>query len=207
MLKGPANPTRDDGFTLLEMIIVLLLASVVLVVAMGALISLDNTASRHDSLVQEEQSASTAMGMLERDIRSATAISFPAGEPAAEQLQLAVLEPDGSTTNVLWVYSPSAGTLTREVEVPSGYQPDGYSVSGVVNGVGTPVFTYYDSGTADISGTTTSNIAVCATAVGIDLRIWSGAAGVGAFEENAEVALTDQAQALTTPGNGQCGTV
>ena len=186
------------------MMIVLLLGSIVLVVAGGALISLDNATNRNDSLVGEEQAASTVMAQMERDIRSASTISIPSGASASDQLEVAVLGPDGSTTEVLWSYDPTARTLTRQTQSNGAFQPSGYTIAGVANGTGAPVFRYFDSGASDISARSTSEIATCATAVEIDVRVSSGTPGVGSFEESAEVALTNQVQALTTPGNGQC---
>lgn len=205
VLSGAGAGGRDEGFSLLELIIVLTLASVVLVIASGALISLDNATSRNDSIVQEEQSASTTMARMERDIRSASSISIPTGASPADQLEVAVLGSDGSITNILWRYDPAALTLTRETQQEGTFQPSGYAITHVANGTGSPVFRYYDSGASEISGTTASNIANCATAVDIDFTVSSATSGVGSFEESAAVALTNQVQALTTPGNGQCG--
>ncbi len=185
--------------------IVLMLASIVLAVAANALISLDNAASRNDSVVQEEQAASTVMAQMERDIRSAAAISTPSGASAADQLQVAELNSDGSTILVLWLYDPTAETLTRETQQGSGFRPSGYAIAPVNNGAVAPVFRYYDSSTSEIPATNTSGIATCATAVGVDVKVSSSRAGVGTFEETAEVALTNQVQSLTAPGNGQCG--
>lgn len=205
MLTPAPADEREDGSSLLELVIVLMLASIVLAVAAGALISLDNAASRNDSVVQEEQAASTVMAQMERDIRSAAAISTPSGASAADQLQVAELNPDGSTTLVLWSYDPTAETLMRETQQGSGFQASGYAIARVSNGPGSPVFRYYDSSTSEIPATNTSGIATCATAVGVDVKVSSSRAGVGTFEESAEVALTNQVQSLTTPGNGQCG--
>ena len=39
------------------------------------------------------------------------------------------------------------------------------------------------------------------------VKVTSTQASGGSFEETSEVALTNQAQDLTTPGDGQCGRV
>lgn len=204
MLTASGAGGGEGGFSLLELMIVLLLGSIVLVIAGGALISLDNATNRNDSLVQEEQAASGVMAQMERDIRSASTVSIPAGASASDQLETAVLGSDGSTTEVLWAYDPTARTLTRETQQNGTFQPSGFSIERVANGAGTPVFRYFDSGASDISARSASEIATCATAVEIDVQVSSGTSGVGSFEESAEVALTNQVQALTTPGNGQC---
>lgn len=195
---------REDGLSLLEMMIVVLISSIVVAIAGSALVSLDNAASRNDSLVKEEQKASTVMAQMERDIRSASSISIPAGASAADQLQLAVLAADGSTSDVLWRYDPTAGTLTRETQQNGTFQPSGAVITRVTNGTGTPVFRYYNSSTTEIAATNTSGIAGCATAVAVEVDVSSGTAGVGSFQETAQVALTNQVQALTAPGTGQC---
>lgn len=205
MLSNAGADGQDEGFSLLELVIVLLLASIVLAIAAGALISLDGATARHDSAVQEEQAASVAMADMERDIRSASAVSIPADASATDQLQLAELNSDGSTTDVLWKYDPTAQTLSRQTGLDGSFQPSGDIIARVTNGPDSPVFRYYDSGTTEIPAASTSQIATCATAVGVDVKVSSPTPGVGSFEETAEVALTNQVQSLTTPGNGQCG--
>lgn len=205
MLSPARAEGRDEGFSLLELVIVLMLASIVLAIAAGALISLDNATVRHDSVVQEEQTASLVMADMERDIRSASAVSTPAGASATDQLQVAELNSDGSTTDVLWKYDPTAQTLSRQIRLDGAFQASGETITKVANGTDSPVFRYYDGTASEIPATSTSEISVCATAVGVDVKVSSAATGVGSFEETAEVALTNQVQTLTTPGNGQCG--
>lgn len=199
------NPRGEEGLTLIEMVIVVVLASVVLAAAMGALTSFGSAAASNNSIVGEQQAASTVMAQLERDIRSASAISIPSGASPSDQLQLTLPGGGGSTTQVLWIYDPASGTIARETEVGGAFRPSGYSTGGVGNGTATPVFTYYASDGTDISSTTVSNIAMCSTAVGIHVTLTSSRTGIGPYQETAEVALTDQALALTAPGDGQCG--
>jgi prepilin-type N-terminal cleavage/methylation domain-containing protein len=203
--QGRPARRSDAGFTVVELAVVLIVMSIVLVIAGTSLISLDRATSRNDSAVQEEQAASNGMAELENDLRSAATVTIPPGASAADELQLALLGSAGATTNVRWVYDVSAQTLTRQVQLQGSYQPQGYSIADVSNGAAAPVFTYYDSNESDISETTGSNIALCTTAVGIDVQVASSAQGVGAFDETSEVALTNQVQALTAPGNGECG--
>jgi prepilin-type N-terminal cleavage/methylation domain-containing protein len=203
----PARPARrwDGGFTVLELTVVLLIASIVLVIAGTSLISLDRATGRNDSLIQEEQAASNVMAQLEQDVRSAATIAVPTGVTAANEIQLALLGSSGSSTNVRWVYDASTQTLTRQLQVQGSYQPSGYSIAGVSNGANTSVFRYYASNQGDISATTSSNIATCTAAIAIDVHVTSATTGVGTFEETSEVALTNQVQALAAPGDGPCG--
>ena len=197
---------RDDGgFTVVEMVVVLALSSIVLIAAFSGLTSLANAAVRNDATVTREQAVSTAMGWLERDIRSASSISFPSGASPADELQLAVASTgSGTSTNVLWLYDVSAGTLTRETQVNGSYQPSGTALSGVSNG-STPIFTYSGLQGRDISSHSSSDIARCSTGVGLDVKITSTQATGGTFEETSQVALTSQALSLNPPGNGLCG--
>lgn len=204
MLTETRSRSDEAGFTLLEMAIVLLVATVVLVSAVSTLTSLANAASRNEAVNTQEQSVSTTMAQLERDIRSATSISFPSGASPQDELQLAETS-GGTNSNLLWVYNASLGTLTREAQVNGAFQAGGSAVDGVSSAAGTGVFKYYGTQAGDISATPPSNIAMCATAVGIDLQVTSTRVGVGSFEETAEVALTQQADSLTTPGGDPCG--
>ena len=198
--------TGDEaGFSLLELLIAMLLASIVLAGAGGALVSLANAAGRNDAIANEEQSASEVMAQMERDIRSAETISFPAGALASQQLQLNVVTASGSTMPVLWLYNPTADTLTRETQSQGTFVATGAAITNVTNSNTTPIFTYFDFATTDISATSTSNIAECATGVAIDVNVSSTSAGVGGFQESAEVALTNRLEELSAPGNGQCG--
>ena len=198
------DPDRDAGFTVLELSVALLLAAIVIASAGDSLISLSNADNRTNSTVQEEQAASQVLAQVERDIRSATTISFPSGSSPSQEVQLAVANADGTTTNVLWVYNSTAGTFSREVQAQGAFSPSGYSISNVSNG-STPVFTYSDFSATAIPTTSTSTIAECATAVSIQIDVSSATHGVGGFQESGEVALTDRLEVLTAPGNGLCG--
>jgi hypothetical protein len=189
----------------LELSTAMLVGAIVVASAGEALISLSNATGRHDATVQEEQADSQVMAQIERDIRSAVTISIPSGAAASQQLELAVANSNGSSTNVLWIYNPTARTFSRQVQVQGSFASSGYSIPNVSNGSGKPVFTYSNLSAADISSSSASNIAQCATAVSIDIHVSSPTKGVGGFQESAEVALTDRLEILTAPGNGYCG--
>jgi hypothetical protein len=178
--------------------------TIVMAVAGGALVSLSRTASRNESMVEVEQSASTIMAQLTRDIRSANTLSFPVGATPADEVQLAVNQQSGGTTTVLWTYNPSTATLTREVEVGSTFNPSGFTLTKMANSTSQPVFAYYDDTGSKISATSNSNIASCTTAIGVDLYAAPSTSGVANQQESAEVAITNQLNTLTAPGSGQC---
>lgn len=191
----------EDGYTLLELMVTTMVVGVLFAVGGGAFMSLSNTASRSEASVEAEQSANDAMTQLERDVRSAESISIPAATVASDGVQLDVLNADGSTTNVEWIYNPSARTVVRQVDTNSGYEATNYSMSSVSSAG----FTYYGPNGDDISTTTTSNISTCTTAISVMVDITPTITGAAPFQESAELAVTNQLAELTAPGNGQCG--
>jgi prepilin-type N-terminal cleavage/methylation domain-containing protein len=206
-----ASPRRDDGFTLIELIIVTLVMGIVLTIAGSALLSLTTTANSNESMVADEQAASTTLAQLTRDIRSANSITFPSTAGAsdtANEVELIVNQVSGTTMTtipVLWVYSSTAQTLTREVG-PS-FTPSGPVLQRVANPAGSPIFSYIDGkqGTP-LSGQLPANISLCATTIHVDIYVAppSSTKGVATFETSSDIALTNQLNTLTAPGNGLC---
>jgi prepilin-type N-terminal cleavage/methylation domain-containing protein len=212
VLTSRSVPHRDDdseaGFTLLEIMIVALIMGIVLSIAGAALFSLGTTANRNESMVAQEQAASNALAQFARDVRSANSVAFPSGATTSDstnEVELVDNTTSGGATTVEWIYDHTAATLTRNVLVNGTFSASGPQVSRVANPAGSPMFTYYDgkSGT-DISSTSVSNIATCSTAITIDVWVGPSTSGVNSVEENEQVAMTNQVNDLTAPGNGQC---
>ncbi|HLI54124.1 MAG TPA: prepilin-type N-terminal cleavage/methylation domain-containing protein [Acidimicrobiales bacterium] len=195
------NRRREEGFTLVEMMIVSLILAILLAVGGAGFVSLSSAASRNEDMVAAQQSVSTAMSQLERDIRSAETITVPPGQSPSRAVGLSVLQPDGTTAGVEWIYDPATATFTREVQAGSSYQPSSPTLGSVAD----VTFTYFDASGEDITATTDSNIAACTTAIGVRLEVEPAAAGLAPFQEDAEVALTNQLDALSSPGASQCG--
>ncbi|MGC8513465.1 MAG: PulJ/GspJ family protein [Acidimicrobiales bacterium] len=215
MLNGRGRSDRDDGFTLLELMTVLAVMGVVLAIAGGTLISLQNATVRTTAMINDEQDASTVLAQMARDIRSAHSLTFPSTTTDADfAMILYENQPSGGTDPIEWVYQPPTapavvGTLSREVLDSSlAVTSTRVELSDVAN-VGVPVFTYYNLFGASIptgSSTQLQTIQNCTTAVGVDLIISpSPVNGVSNFTESDEVAITDQQQILSAPGNQQCG--
>lgn len=221
---------QESGFTLMEMLIVMLVMSIVVSIAGFALISLSNTASRSDSMVQEEQTATTVLAQLSDDIRSAVSLSFPTGASPSNQIMLqevgTSLCSSGTTTTtaagvsynyILWVVSSTTGTLTREQQNSScAWVQSPFQLNYLVNTASEPVFSYTDdqgqslpiasppaSTPLDASwGQPPLNIAPQVTAVAINLYVSAVVRGVATFHTTSVVALTNQLQTLNAAGEG-----
>ena len=194
----------QTGFTVFEVMVASTIMTIVLAVTSSFLISLTNSANNTEAIVAEEQAESGAMAQLQRDIKSAASVSFPSGSTPANEVELADYQANGSTTNVLWTYVPTTETLTRQVQSGSSFTNAGPSVSGVANPSGTNIFSYYDYSHTNISSTSAANIAICATDIGVDLYVASGANGVANMQESEDVALTNQLDSLIAAGNQSC---
>ena len=206
----------DAGFTVAELLVVMAVMAIVLVIAGSSLISMQNTTSRNTAMINVEQDASTTLALMARDIRSAHSIGFTSlTSNAAVSVVLYENQPGSSTTTpVEWVYQPPSGSaptgvLSREV-LNSALSPTSTQVllRDLANTSSNPVLTYYDlhgqtmSTTAASADATLSN---CTTAIGVNLTISpSPVPGVANFQESNVVAITDQEQLLSAPGNGQC---
>ena len=212
---APAGDHPEAGFTLIELMVTMAVMAIVLIIAGSALISLQGTAVRNDAMITEEQSASTTLALMARDIRSAHSIQFLTSTTnAAESVILNENQPSGTgTTPVEWVYQPGAsgvGTLSR-VTLTSGLSVAGTDVvlSDVANPASVPVFTYYNLQGVSMDPTVSGadqTLQNCTTSIGVDLVISpSPVPGVSSFQESDTVAITDQEQILSAPGNGQCG--
>ena len=196
----------DSGFTLIELTFVLMIMALVLVSASTALISLSRATNRDTGLVDEEQTASSVITQMVHDLRSAHSISIPTGATYTNEVLITDNTASGSTTQVEWIYVPSAGTVTRYVQGSGGtFLKSGPTATGVANSGSQPLLTYYDFNGGTV--TNTDNIANCTTRVGIDLVVSpakSAGTGVANQEFTQNVAITDQLAILSQPGSVQC---
>lgn len=208
LMRRSHRHRRDEGgFTVLELMVVVLLMGIVLVIAGSGLISLVTTTNRHAAMVDAEQSASNALSRFARDVRSAHSIQFPATSPdPLSGVILNINSPTGGAmTQVEWIYQPSAKTFSREL-LNSG---TGAVIStstlatDVANG-STPALRYYNYHGDEVTNSDPGTIANCSTRVQVQLVIVPSTRGVGSITETADAALTDQLALLSLPGNGQC---
>jgi type II secretory pathway pseudopilin PulG len=197
---------RDDrGFTAVELAVTCLVMGIAFGIAGESFVSLATSSTHNSATVVDEQSTATAMAQVQRDIRSASTLSIPAGAVSSDELQLTILASDGTTSNVRWIYTPATETLDRQLQTSTGWNSTGFTTTSVSNGTATPVFTYHDLNGNDISSSLPSNIATCTTLIGVEIDVSPTIHGVQPFQEQADVALTNQVATLTAPGNGQCG--
>jgi type II secretory pathway pseudopilin PulG len=202
---------------LLEISIATLIIGIMLAIAAGALVSLENTTSRNSAMVNIEQDASTTLAQMARDIRSAHSITFVSSTTnAADAVVLYVNQPSGGTPSPIeWVYQPPTapavvGTLSRVVLTSSlAVSATRVVLTDVANGTN-PVFSYFNlngGSPMSTSGTTANQtLENCTTAIGVSLTISpTPIRAVSNFTESDQVAVTDQEQILSAPGNQQCG--
>lgn len=202
--------SSEKGMTLIELTIVMLLMSIVLVIAATGLFSLQQTATRTDTTVTDEQRASTVLAQVSRDIRSAHQVTFAAfaSPVVTQEIELQMNQPAG--TWVEWVYTPSAATingfnqgaqtLTRYTST-SGTGP--FTVSNptittpvkVANGSTIPVFRYFQGNGSELATSSlSSSIQTCTTRVLVTLSVSTqrNLSGVATFQIGNDVAVTDQ---------------
>jgi prepilin-type N-terminal cleavage/methylation domain-containing protein len=206
---------RDDqGFTLIELSVVMLIMTIVLTIATGALVSLQNATSRNSAMINDEQAASLTLALMSRDIRSAHSITFPTTTTNADTtIILNENQPSGGATQAIeWTYTPPVapavvGTLKRLILTSSmAVSSTAVMLTDLANTSTNPVFTYYDlQGTTEVTASNDATLQDCTTGIGVNLTISpSPVPGVATYQENNEVAIYDQQQILSAPGNGQC---
>jgi len=106
------KPRRDEGLTLVEVLVYALLLVVVVAVVAGIIISGTKTQTNVSSLNTATTSGQLAAGSLQNGIRNAKA--FVLKTYGSDQLVIANTVPSGTSTTpscYAWYYSSSLGTL------------------------------------------------------------------------------------------------
>jgi len=187
----------EDGFTLVELMVVTTIMLVVLGALVGGLASLTGAERTASSHIDDEQRGRFVLASLTQDLRSAQQLVAPAtvalGGASAELVSLGL--------HVVWSYD-RAGTLTRFTVAADGVTRSvSASYTGVVNGAnGPPVFAWLDPAGTDLgaqSSTTPADLARCATSVHLTLELASHTGRVP-VTESAGIDLPNQ------PGGQGC---
>lgn len=196
--------------TLIELLIVTLVMSSVLVIAGTSLFSLQQSATRTDTLVTDEQQASTVLAQVSRDVRSAHQVTFAGfSTPTPTQgIELQMNQPTGAW--VEWVYTPTAATvngvsqaantLTRYVSSAAAgpFQVSNPTITTpvkVVNVSTNPVFRYFQGNGSEITSIdSASSLQTCTTRVLVTLNVGTqkNIAAIATFQIGNDVAITDQ---------------
>ena len=111
---------RDDGMTVVEVMIVSAIMMVVMAIAFGGLVTLTNSENRTQAMVANEQSVRFVLSDFARDIRGADPVThWASSDDYAFKIQMEV-GPTGDKSLVLWEYDPAARTITRSVTAGPG---------------------------------------------------------------------------------------
>lgn len=170
---------REGGFTLIEVMITCLIASIVSASLLGLLDSQTRAEQRMSDFVDNQEAARQAIVAMQRDLRSAEPLSpLATGEEFKFRVELAIFDGPESTTSesIRWRVEPLSGTtrpaLVRELLHPDGTVSVTHRLAGVANrSLAQPLFTYYRAdGTAFSWTDTPGTIAHCTIRIRIDLR-------------------------------------
>ncbi len=190
---GPGGG-RQDGFTLVELAVVLAITMVVLAVFVSMLAPLGNAATEATANADNQQAVRFAADRITSDLRSANpldpyASSLPSSTYTTQvQMQLGAQGSAQSTVN--WVYDPTSHTLERQVL--SG--PGGTVLSSVtaLTSVSQAVFSYYNpTGTDLVAADAGTNVALCAVRVEVVLTAQPNA-NAPAFTDTVGATLRNQ---------------
>ena len=172
---------RDEGFSILELAITMMLSGMVFSAIVGILISQTNAERSVSAFVANHEEIRQAMVEIQRDLRSAEPlIAAGATSNLKNQLDLKMYDDVTSVTpfHVRWRLDTVNNELVRELIATDGtVTGTTYRVRGSANGVETvpvPLFTYYRANgqayVLDDPGVTPGDVAYCTVRVAIDLR-------------------------------------
>ena len=173
MTAGRQRRSKELGFTVVEVTIVMAIAMVVMSSLLGLLASQSNAAARVETFVNDQESLRLTMVAMQRDLRSAHAIVEPPADVDRGAMVDVELYADPETpivSRVRWRIT-SASQLVREVVAPDGSVTVTASLDGVVRPPA-GLFEYFSAhaaaplSVAESAGT----IADCTVRIHIDLR-------------------------------------
>ncbi len=159
MRGAQTSRSRQEGFTLVEMLVVVLIAGIIAAAILGVYLSVFRTTADQSARMQNQDSARTAVYSMSRLIRSAcssesnlTSLSDSLVIASAQELVFfADIDGDNEAERVrLYLDANSLRMQSAEPDIedsppsyPAGYDSDGIVImDGVRNGAGA-IFTYY----------------------------------------------------------------
>lgn len=172
MLVRPAR--GDDGFTVVELAIVMAIAMIVMGSLLGLLVSQSNATARLERFAGNQEQTRLAMVALQKDLRSSERLlELPAGADVRYRVDVvryvdaAATEPD----TISWRLT-SEGDLVRYQVGTADELVATHRLAGVANlDLGLPIFTYFRAnGLPYPAGESRRTVADCSVKVGLALR-------------------------------------
>ncbi|WP_129338296.1 PulJ/GspJ family protein [Cellulomonas endophytica] len=112
-----ADGRADGGMTLVELLVAMSVFTVVLAIAMSAVVSMTRGTAVAAQLADAQQGTRTAFQRLDHQVRYAEAVNRPGAGPSGavyvEWRTGAVSTPTGTAQCTQWRYDPTARTLAR----------------------------------------------------------------------------------------------
>ena len=145
-----ADRTRDDGMTVVELSVVLLLLTIVSVIALGFVNSTMTTTARADANVKAERDGQLALRTITQDIRAANPLEDQCGGSYAECLKMTIVRPTSSHPNCQSVvtYRIASGFVVQDLADSGCAATRSWSDRRLIEvanaATGDPLFTYTD---------------------------------------------------------------
>lgn len=179
---------NDDGFTLIELAVGMMLGMIVLTLAATYLISTERAQTTTSDTISNQIAITRALRTIDHAVSDATTLT------SATPLAVAWTNVDGSSQSA--VYDPSAGTLVLN-NLSSAGTVQGYQT--LLTGIPTSsaIYSYYDQYGASLSGATSSTTTACSTRISISIP-------TGPSSQSTSVALANRISAICTQGDGTC---
>lgn len=173
--SADAPGRMEDGFTLVELLVTMLVAGIMMAGILGLFVSATRTVATEHVRIQNQDDARLALNQITRYVRMAsssmsnttTITDSIATANATDIVFFADLDGDGQTEKTRYYLSGTA--LRMQTAEPNmgqspptypSYQTDGIIIDGIRNG-STPIFRYYryDLGTKSLVETTSPSTA------------------------------------------------
>ena len=114
MIKKEIN----EGFSLIEMLVVLVVFSILIILATQAVFLTLRSAKKAENLVKVRQNLDNAMGVIERGLRSASEIDCTEGNPANSDRSVQFNDTEGNT--LTYVCDPGKNIIIEYLNDPDG---------------------------------------------------------------------------------------